>query len=452
MKRALLILCLCLSGVSYAQTLSLEQCLSMAEENGREVKNASLDVLSAQAMKAEARWEYFPRVSLTGLSYHALNPMLEITLRDVLGNSDAAVTLKEDLTARARENGIKPYYSTLNYGYSASVMVMQPLYAGGRIVNGNRLASLGVQASSLQRNLAGKALRDSVESKYWRVVALQEKQKIVSEGLALLDVLEKDLSSAVQAGLALESDLLSLRLKKSELQAGESRLRGGTILALMDLLDTIGYGYEYSNLRGITLLGAPDALPAPSEVLAENPDMSRTDESRLLNLQVDAKKLERKMAVGELLPQVAIGAGYGYNALMLPKQGRTNGLLFATVQVPLTDIGKAVARSRRYGYQIDKAIQDKEYLTGRLSLLEKKLRLEVETAWEQIGIASGTVECAEDALGRTSARYRAGHATASELMKVSLSVSTARDSLVSARIAYIKAVAAYRSALGAAAQ
>ena len=452
MKRALLILSLCLSGVSYAQTLSLQECLDMASRDGREVKNASLDLLSAQAMKAEARWEYFPRVSLTGLSYHALNPMLEITLRDVLGNSDAANNLNTQISSLAWENGIKPYYSTLNYGYSASVLVMQPLYAGGRIINGNRLASLGVKAARLQGDIALRTLRDSVENKYWRVVALQEKQKIVSEGLALLDVLEKDLSSAVQAGLALESDLMQLRLKKSELKAKEAKLRGGTLLAKMDLLDNIGYEFEYGKLKDIVLCGEPLTLPSPQEALPANPDMSLTDESQLLNLQVNAKKLERKMAVGEFLPQVALGAGYGYNALMLPKKGSTNGLLFATVQIPLTDIGKAIARSRRYGYQVDKALEDQEYLTKGLSLLEKMLRLEVETAWEQIDIASESLSIAEDSFDRESARYRAGHATASQLMTSSLAVSTARDALVSSRIAYLKALSAYRSALGAAAQ
>lgn len=447
MKRLWILLLLLLGAATLrAQDvqLSLEDCLSYCEDGNRDLKNADLRVVGAKAQRAEARWEYFPRVSVNAVAYDAFHPLLKITLRDVLGNSDAANNLNAYITDFARQNGIKPYFETLEYGYGASVVLTQPIYAGGRIINGNRLASLGVEAARLQADMTVKAVRDSVESKYWKVVALQEKRHILDETLGLLDMLEKDLSSALAAGLVTDEDLLQVRLKRSETEALSRRLNGGLGLAKMDLLDQIGYPYSYLDLPGIRLTEDLGQAPAPETVLMDDPDMTRTPESRLLEMQVQARKLEKKMAVGEFLPQVAVGATYGYNALIQPGTRKSpNGLVFAMVKIPLTDIGKAVARSRRYGALVQMAENDRDYLNDRLRLLEQMLRLELTTAWDEMQVREEAVEYAQKALERMQARYRAGQVTASALARTTVELSAAQDQLIGARIAYRKAVNAY---------
>lgn len=447
MRRTVILLLLLLGAVSMqAQEiqLSLEDCLSYCEEGNRDLKNAALGVVGAKAQLTEARWEYFPRVSVTGVAYDAFHPLLKVTLRDILGNSDAANNLNTIITDIAQQNGIKPYYETLNYGYGASVVVAQPLYAGGRIINGNRLASLGVEAARLQADMTVKAVRDSVESRYWMVVSLQEKKRILEETTALLDMLEKDVTSALSAGLVTEEDLLQVKLKRSEIDALSRRLNGGLGLAKMDLLDQIGYSYSYLDLPNIRLTEELGQGPAPELVLLEDPDMTRTPESKLLDMQVQAKKLEQKMAVGELLPQVAIGATYGYNALVQPGTRKApNGLVFATVKIPVTDIGKAIARSRRYGAQVQIAENDREYYNGRLRLLEQKLRLELTTAWDEMQVREQAVDYAQKALEHMWSRYRAGQVTASALARTSVELTSAKEQLIGARIAYRKAVNAY---------
>lgn len=448
MKRLFTILLMLFPVVGLAQELSLEDCLDAAGSGNFSLKKSSLDILSARAMQAEARWEFAPRASLTSIAYDAIDPLLKITLRDVLGNSDGAWTLNENLTALAYENGITPYYETLSHGYGATITAMQPLYAGGRIINGNRLADLGVEASELKDRIAVRAVKDSIENKYWRIVALQEKQKTLSETSELLGSLEKDLGSAVGAGLATQQNLSQLHLKRGELEAGMHRLDGSLALLKMDLLDYVGYEYKYMDVWQIRLSGTLEELPSPEEVLVEDPQIEAMDEARLLQIQIEAKEREKKMAVGELLPQVAVGASYGYNAMMLPKDGKFNGLIFALVQVPLTDIGKAAARSRRYDYAVRQAEIDRDYLMSRLRLQEAMHRLEVETLWKEIATAQESAEYAEDSFDKTSVRFRAGQATASEVMEASLSVTSAYEVLLQKKIAYLSAVSAYKHSLG----
>ena len=446
MRRFLLISLLLPAFSAAAQdslVLTLGDCLSTAEERSPRLEGSSLDILSARAQRTEARLEYLPRVELTGLAFHALHPLVEITLKDVLGNSDAANDLNNSLTATAQENGIKTSYSTLKWGYGAAASLMQPLYAGGRIRAGNRLADLGVEASLLQDSLRRRVVRDSVESKYWRIVALQEKQKTLRETLSLLDTLDKDVRSARSAGLATEPQQLELSLKRSELNAGIRQLEGGLSLMKMDLLSTAGYPYKSLSLRGITLRDTLATLPAPSEVLPVEPAIGETDESRLLQLQVDARIQEKKMAIGEYLPQVAVGAGLGYSGLMNPRDGSFNALVFGTVKIPLTDIPKAVVRARRYDYAVQKAASDQAWLTEQLYLRERMLALEVETAWDQLQVAGESASLAEDSLTRIRVRYEAGTASMAEVMQSALAVSSARELLEDRRIAYRLAVNRY---------
>ena len=433
---------------AYSQTLSLEECLQAASENSVTVSKSALDTKAAKALRDEARWEYVPRLSVNAIAYDALNPLLKVTLSDVLGNSDAAAVLSGNITSVAYQSGIKPYYETLSHGYGATATLVQPLFAGGRIVNGNRLAGIGLDAASLQEELARKEVRDSVENKYWRIVALQEKEKTLQETMKLVESLEKDVQSALGAGLVTDNTLSELEMKKAQLEAGMYRLAGSLSLLKMDLLDYAGMEYNHLEISSLSLEGTLEDLPEPEEVIAGNPGVESSAESRLLDLQVTAKETEKRMAVGEYLPQLAVGASYGYNALMNPDKGTMNGMIFATLKIPVTDIGKASARAKRYNYAVQKAEKDREYLMSRLRLREGMCRLEVETLWKEISAAEKSVGHAEDNLNKVSARFKAGQATASDVLQANLSFTEAKETLLQKKTAYKQAVNAYLSCLG----
>ena len=96
MKRYLVLILLLAFQTVSAQTLTLRDCIRYSESGNASLKSSELDVLSARAQRTEARLEYLPKVSVTAFGYKALHPLLEITLKDVLGNSDAA-TVKTEL-------------------------------------------------------------------------------------------------------------------------------------------------------------------------------------------------------------------------------------------------------------------------------------------------------------------------------------------------------------------
>lgn len=454
MKRLTYILIALLVGApSYAQTvLSLEDCRNMAVRNDVQLRNSQLDMLSARAQKQEAFAEYFPSVSISSFGFWSLDPMLEIGVKDILGDNELSDKVSGIVNEYAPQLGLSPVYSTLQYGYSASVMAMQPLYAGGRISAGNRLADLGVEAAQVQHEMTLRDRMLSVESSYWQVVALDEKMKTLEFMSGMLDTLYNNVTVAVNAGVAVDTDLMQVQFKRSELQGGILQLRGSLRLAKMSLLNSIGQEYCMTPaladtlkpfIDDIMLADSLGCLRPPADYYVPEEEMAAgMDEVKLLNVAVEAKRLEKKMALGEALPQIAVGASYGYSHVV---NSRFNGTAFAMIQIPISDWGKISRRMERMDYQMQKAQNDKEHISSQLILQVRQLWLTLTVAWDAFLLSCDAVQQAQIIVERQSANYSAGLITLSELLQAQSALQQAVESRLEAQIAYSEALSAYQA-------
>lgn len=454
MKKLLYISAALLIGLQVqAQTvLTLEECRDMAVQNDVYLKNANLDLMAARVQKQEAFAEYFPKVSINSFGFWSLDPMLEIGVKDILGENELSDKVSDLVNEYAPTLGLSPVYSTLKYGYSASITAMQPLFAGGRIVTGNRLAKLGVEAAQLQQ---GVALRDrllNVESSYWQVVALEEKLKTLSALSGMLDTLYNNVSVAVEAGVAVDTDLMQVKLKQNELKNGMVQLRGGLRLAKMNLFNTIGQEYCMTAaladdsrpfIDNVSLADSLGCLKAPSEYyVPEEEILASVDEVQLLDVAVQAKSLEKRMALGEALPQIAVGASYGYSHVL---DSRFNGTAFAVVQIPLSDWGKIARKMERMDLQMQKAQNERDYYSAQLLLQIRQLWLSLNVAWDAFQLACENVECAELITERKAIDYDEGLITLSDLLQAQTVLQQAVESRLEAQIAYSTALSAYQA-------
>lgn len=433
----------CLATVLDAQQrLSLQDCLEMCEANNPYVRNSKLDIQASKAMKDELLWSYFPDVSINGLGYYAQKPLIRITPTDLLGTSDLAWTLNNAYLDIANRYDLRKDYSTLRGGYALGMMAVQPVYAGGRIVNGNRLASVGVRASELQADLKLRELREEIEGKYWLVVSLQEKTKTLDKAESVLDSAYTFVMSAREAGLVAASDVTEVTRKRTELSSGRVKLRSGLKLAKMDLFNAIGLEYRYLDLDNYVLTETVDDLSGAETLTGEEDGVPV--EVKLLDIQQEAKKLEKKVSVGEFLPEVGVGLSYGYGDMQGNGNGKFNGVGFVSVKIPLTGIGKAASRARRMEYEIQKVSNEREYLDEQLQLQRRQLFLDIETARSQAGVSREALKDAEDAQMRCLADYEAGRVAVTDLLQAELQFRTAAEKYIDDCIEYRKAVNAYR--------
>ena len=177
MKNAIVLVCsLLLMSPLFAQhsdslRLSVQDCLEMALENNIELKNSQLEIDKARATKNEARAEYFPTVTAQALAFDALNPMLTFGIEDI-DNAQLRQLLYTLYAEYGVNMGLDKEYSFVQNGVILNAMATEPIYAGGRIRNGNKLAKLGIEAAEYQSKVKEDEVRLQTETLYWQIIAL----------------------------------------------------------------------------------------------------------------------------------------------------------------------------------------------------------------------------------------------------------------------------------------
>ena len=159
-----------------AQTLTLDSCKALALKNNLTLKNAALDVAAAQEVKKQAFTKYFPNVSVMAGGYYAANPLFEYGIDDI-ENATARQWLHSLYYEYGAAMGLPDRITLCENGVMAGAMLVQPVYMGGQIVNGNKLAKVGVEAAELKAQLTEDQVLQQVEEYYWLIISLQEKLK-----------------------------------------------------------------------------------------------------------------------------------------------------------------------------------------------------------------------------------------------------------------------------------
>ena len=437
MKKTLIILMILISAsaVSAQETcLSLNDCIVLSECNNPYIKNTYLDIQSARFQKKEVFAEYFPRLSFRALGVSSYDYFIDI----ILGQEMGELAREGEFVADAR------------FGFNATLSLMQPIYAGGRIVTGNKLASLGVKAAELKHKVNLREKKEEIEKMYWEIVALEEKRNTIKHLEELLDILYNDVNSAIAAGVVTESELMLVKMKQNELKSGKIHLEGGLKLLKMNLFNTIGQRYSMVRAAADSLKPHIDdfvlsdrlssLLPPSDYYVPEEEFAAGVTETELLNAMVEAKKLEKKLALGEYLPSAGIGISYGYSHFM---NSNFNAIGLATISIPISSWGKGSMKLKRLNNEIQKAVNEKEYLTSQLILQARQLWLNLNVAWEQMKVAEENLEFAEKTVYNQMSRFNAGLIPISDVLMNQTNLFEATENLIAKQIEYSKALTAY---------
>ena len=432
-------------GFAMAQSsFTLQQLTDSALRNNYAMRSAQAGVEASHEQRREAFTKYFPNISATGMTFNANRGMTKVDIDpQTMLSPELAVTLSQMLPPEALAALASPTsISMMKNGTIASVMALQPVFAGGQIVNGNRLARVGEEVSQLQLQLSENEVEKTVSQYYWQLVSLNEKQNTIAAVETLLSDIYKDVDVAVRAGLAMRNDLLQVQLRQNEVESQKVKLQNG--INVLKLL--LG---QYCGLNSSPEIVNPDINgqdhPLPSPPTGQGA-VSPLPEYQLLQKQVEAAQLQKKMAVGQQLPTVAVGAGYNYHNLM--ESDRTFAMVFATVSVPISGWWGGSHAIKRKKIELQKAQDQLEDNAQLLGIRIQKSWNDVSEAAQQLDIARRSIEQAEENLRLNRDYYRAGTAKMSDLLEAQLLYQQACDQHVDAYANYQQQLLLYQQAIG----
>jgi outer membrane protein TolC len=395
----------------------------LALKNNTKAQNSQLSLDAAKQTKKEAFTNYFPSVSAIGMGFQSSDPMMEM----------------------ASENGSM---GMLEKGFIGAVSASQPIFAGGQIINGNKLANLGIEVAELQKTMNDDEILLTVEQYYWQIAALEEKTKTIAEAERLLNRVHTDIENALEVGLVNRNDLLRVELKQNELESGKLKLANGLKLSKMVLAQLIGvspdnFEIDKSLVEQVSLrLGA---------TVDHQSALFQRAEYQLLDKNIEANKLQVKMEVGKHLPTVAVGATWSYSNIEKGSplaMDKNLGMVFATVSVPISDWWGGSSAIKRQKIQEMIAENDKRNTEEMLLIQMQQLRNDVDEAALQVQLADKAIAAALENVRLNTDYYEAGIGLLTDLLDALNSLQQVRDQKTEAITIYCVKLARYRGATG----
>lgn len=381
-------------------TLTLEDCRARALDQNMTLRNAKSSVTAAKEASREAFTKYFPSVSATGFGYNANKGLIEMEMSPEM------------------------QMSMLKNGVLGGITLTQPIFAGGQIVNGNKLAKVGVEVSQLQQEQTRKEVLLTVEKYYWQVITLEEKKKTLQSVYEMLTQICSEVQTSVDAGITTRNDLLQVKLRQNDIKSNLLNLDNNLKLSYMVLAQYIG-------LNGEEIAVVPeeqmDAVPTfPSELAVDHATaLLNTPEYKLLDRNVRANRLQKRLAVGKNLPSVGAGVGYMYDNLM--DKDHPFGVAYVTVSVPLSGWWGGSHAIKQQKAKLDIAQNTLSDSSDLLIIQMRHLWNEVEDAYQQLLIARDSEEQSTENLRLNRNYYQAGMSTMSDLLDAQSLFQQSRD-------------------------
>lgn len=325
--------------------------------------------------------------------------------------------------------------------YLAGITLTQPLYAGGKIVAGHRLAKIGEEAAGEQLRKTKTEVIYDADNAYWSYVSVLEKQKMMETLSARMDTLFSQVGASIEAGMAVDSDLLTVKARRSEVLYQKQKVESGVRLCRMALCRIVGVPFD-------TQIEVADPMSGDSQRIDTEVDIAGRPEMKLLQSQVDAAKQQVRMTRGDWLPSLAIVGGYvnfgnirmktmvdAGDGTYMPyeqKMGQGLGTAMLSLSVPIFKWGQNYNKVRKAKIDVDNALLD-------LQKNEKLLTLEANQASMNLNDSYLLLETAEDAMAEADEnlrvmknRYDASMATLSDLLEAQSQWHQSRSNLIEA--------------------
>ena len=511
------LLCTIPLGCMRAQTLSLDSCRAMALRSNKQVSIARVKKDVATNTRKAARTKSLPHIDLAGgyiyssrelsllsddqkyaLSNLGTNGMQQI---GSIGGNAALLfgqNLSQQLTGMVQQgilspaeaqkfgalstalagaaiqtgNAIAPgveaavnqlgekiveaFHTDTHHMFSASVMLTQPIFMGGAITAGNRMADIAERMAETSINARQNDVLYDIDNAYWTVVSLRHKQKLAEAYLELVRKLDHDIDKMIENGVATRADGLKVDVAVNEADMTKAKVDNGLSLARMYLCQLCGLDLD----SNITLEDEGDN-EINAEILVEKEQSTKETaeqlkahrpELQLLQDAIDISKEQTKIARAAYLPQVALMGGVlftnpsVYNGFERKFKGAVN--VGVMVRVPVLDWGETMYKIRASRCATTMAQLTYDEAQEKMLLQVNQCNFRVREANKNLATAKKNIKSAEENLRCANLGFKEGVMQTSDVMAAQTAWLQAQTQKIDAEIDVKMSETALKKALG----
>src|SRR5882724_8501891 len=403
-----------------SRPLSLEDCVRLAQAAPSSVVIARQQAEIAHYGITQARAEFFPSASLSS-AYTYNSPVNNSNSRD----SFSFVSL----------NGIREY--------QAFLMTNLQIDTSGRLRAGLERARADQDAARAGLGIAGRDLKRSVTTSYYRLLLARHLVQVDRDVLAESQSFEKRSRLLAEHCEVAQADVIKAGAEAAFLEQALNAAELEEKLANHDLA-------SFWTTDVDTPLSVMDVLAdklAPPETAADATPFLGRLEFRVFDAQKRGFLADVKRARADLLPQTSVLFQYGIDSTRFTFADRGYAS-FIHLDIPLWDWFRARSAMRQFRLQSQQVDVQRRMAERTFSRDYRDALARVEKVYAQITQTETQVKLSEDNLRLSRVRYEGGEGTALDVVTAQAQLAQASSNYYAARANYLNARADLEVASG----
>ena len=416
------------------RAMSLKECLDYSIGHNTTLQKDRLSLETAALSIKEVTGSLLPQLNGSGgFTYNIdkttfampnfVNSMMPEAMRDPNAPKYMTVTMGMDLSANW---GVALTQQLLNFSIFTALDMAK---------TAEEMADLGIAADT-----------DDVIAKtatlFYNAQVIEYSLTLFDESLDMMTRMGDIMEANRDAGLVRNVDADRIAITRMNLETEKSSLEQALEVQKNLLKLQMGFPMdevivlEPIDLEGIEAMVFLESL-APYEIEAQLP-------FKLFKQQQDLLKLQRKSAVSEVLPALALTGNYSMNYMGDKFSGETYhrfpvSMLSLSLRVPIFTGFSKTAKIKKAGIEIEKSLKDEEALRQSLMMGYSNARMQMDQNRRSIESQRRNKDLASDVLSVTESNYKEGLSSLSDLLNASSSLVQAQMNYVNALSNSIKA-------------
>jgi outer membrane protein TolC len=420
-----------------AETLNLDQCVSIALKENPDVTGANYEVAAAVAKKNQARAGYSPRLKLeagvqrwgSGFSV----PLFGIVAQACGQNCDSTL-LMEPMTLRPQ------------WTWSAAATIAQPIGALWTVREANVLTKLGIDVAEIRRKSARRDVAFQVTEGYYRLLQVKSMAAVAEKSVEQVTAQVKRARTFFERGAVARNDVLRAELGLAAAQQRMIQAHGMVTLARSRLATLLGRSPDM-DLDVVDVTGEPAAVPAVPVVQAEQRAVDTRFELKEISTRIDQAGASVRMAKSKMVPQVNAVANYTRQTsslLGLPEAW----FVGATASWDIWEGGSTYYGIDDSKAQLAQVIEARRKAEDMIRLDARNAHVGLTTSAEALEVAKHAVEQAEENFRIEQKRYESTSNTSFDVLDAETQLTSARQQHQAALYDLIMAKANLDRAMG----
>ncbi|MDP8223244.1 MAG: TolC family protein [Candidatus Lernaella stagnicola] len=419
-----------------ADAWTLDAAIDYALAHNPDLAEVRAQTAVAEESRREVFGNFLPKLTGTaGYQYIGNVPEIQMSFTpDIPIPNIPPIKIERDIRMGDEDN------------WSASVALEQLVFASGRVYYGHQAASLQVEATEQQAEVARLMVAQKTAEAFLGVLITTEVHKAQEESLARARAHLTDVQNRHNAGAASRFELLRAQVEVDNIEPAVTKAANAVALTKQGLRRALGLPEDAPVAVQGTL--ETTALLA-DEAAARQAAQRQRPEFDVVRTGTKAYERLAKSRLGEMLPAVMLTGSYGYQKpYFFDEEGDTNWTVGVGIQVPLFD-GLKAWRGR--GANLARAEQTRlsgERIAADIDTQIRSAVLALGEAGTRITTTRANVERAGKMVRMAQESYAYGALTSLDVIDAQLAATGAQLAHLEALYDYRVAKVRYAAAMG----